>query len=406
MARLDRKELAKIVGLRQSESVWLCSARPMSIPIGEAADRIQPYIVVVMDATEQMARSFDLVPEAQPDAERVSRVLTKAMYAPMDDAPPEAAPMRADLVPMRPQRILVDDVALVEALKPMFAEADVEVNFYGELTPIDQFLQMFDQLAMPKDGRIPFLEIPGIGQPMLAELFDVSAEFFKRDVWDDLDSLEVVRARYPADGGKDYFVSVMGMGGEQFGLAIYESVEDLNATINAEDPDNPLTAMSVTRAMNFSFSDKEGLLKEDLAAFKKYKWAKPERNAFLAPICYSMETGITTPNAEAMALAAALFRTLPKFAYEEMNADSDELTPATKTYGLPAVHGGANIELSYPVEGLEIPDDDGVDFLDLDNNPDLLNRLSALFGGMPDDDAPKLPPTNSGRGGGIWKKRK
>ncbi len=407
MTHLDRKELAKLVKLKQTESVWLCSARPTSMKIGDDDEAVQPYIVMVMDATEQATRSFDLTVEAKPDAAHVADVLTKAMVAPMHDAPAEFSSIQEDLEPMRPQRILIDDVALVEQLKPVFAEADVEVNYHPELTPIDQFLQMFDQVSQPKDSRLPLLEIAGVQAPMLAELFDASAQFFKHKVWDDLDNLEIVRVRYSpqpdVEPGQDYFVSIMGMGGQEFGLAIYESVEDLNATLNVEDPDDPMAALTTTRAMNFSFGPKEGALDADLAAIKKYKWAKPDRNTYLAPMRYSMETGITSPTADEIAMAAAVFRVLPSFAYEEMKADEDDLVPATKTYALPTVHGGASIELSFPVEGLEIPDESSMlDFLDLDGNPDLLNQLKSMFGGGLGDDQPKLPPADNG----TWKKRK
>ena len=409
MTHLDRKELAKLVKLKMSESVWLCSVRLTNMKIGESHDDvIQPYIVLVIDATEGMARSFELSVEGQPDAAFVAGVLAKAMYAPMDDAPPEFSSAQADMVPTRPQRVLIDDVALVEQLKPAFAEADVEIVHHPELTPIDQFLQMFDQISQPRDSRVPLLQIPGMQAPMLAELFDASTQFFKREVWDDLDNADVIRVRYPAEQGKDYFVSIMGMGGQEFGLAIYESVEDLNATFNTADSDDPMAAMAVTRAMNFSFSAKEGVLDADLAAFKKHKWSKPGRNTYLAPMRYSMETGITSPTADEVAMAAAVFRALPEFAYAEMRADEDgDLTHATKIYALPAVHGGASVELGFPVEGLEVPDAPSMmEMLDMENNPDLMNQLMPMFGGGPNvidhDDAPKLPPAS----GGIWKKRK
>ena len=405
MTHLDRKELAKLVKLKQAESVWLCSVRLTNMRIGESDDQvIQPYIILVIDATEGMARSFELCAEGKPDADLVAEVLAKAMYAPMSDAPPEFSSVQQDLAPLRPQRVLIDDVALVESLKPAFEEAGVEVNFHAELTPIDQFLQMFDQLSQPNDTRLPLLEIPGVRAPMLAELFDASTQFFKREVWDDLDNADVIQARYPALQGKDYFLSIMGMGRQEFGIAIYESVEDLNATFNIEDPDNPLAAMATMRAMNFSFSGKEGVLAADLAAFKKNKWAKPERNTYLAPMRYSMETGITSPTADEIAMAAAVFRALPSFVYDEMHADSDELVPVTKIYALPAAHSGASIELSYPVEGLEIPDEPDTQdmFETMQDNPEMLDHLKQIFGDLMGDSQPKQPPENNG----TWKKRK
>ena len=119
---------------------------------------------------------------------------------------------------------------------------------------------------------------------------------------------------------------------------------------------------------------------------------------------YSMETGITSPTADEIAMAAAVFRTLPSFAHDEMHADSDELVPVTKIYTLPAAHGGASIELSYPVEGLEIPDEPDMPdmFETMQDNPEMLDQLKQIFGDLMGDSQPKLPPENNG----TWKKRK
>jgi hypothetical protein len=194
----------------------------------------------------------------------------------------------------------------------------------------------------------------------------------------------------------------MGNGGEEFGLAIFETIEDVNALFNIEE-DNPAAGMMTMRSLSFSFSPKDALLKADVAAFKKHKWAKPSREEYLSPMRYSMEAGLTSPTADEIAMAAAVFRVLPQFAYEEMKADgASDLASATKTYALPSAHGGASVELSYPVAGLELPQEDVADFLDLENNPGLLDKLMNLFGGAPEDEQPRLPPANKD----TWKKRK
>jgi hypothetical protein len=54
------------------------------------------------------------------------------------------------------------------------------------------------------------------------------------------------------------------------------------------------------------------------------------------------------------------------------------------------------------VAGLELPQEDVADFLDLENNPGLLDKLMNLFGGAPEDEQPRSPPANKD----TWKKRK
>ena len=82
MAYLDKKETDKLRKLKQSEAVWLCGVREGKLNLGDAMSLgIRPHYVLVLDATSQDIRLFD-VAENAPDVTAMAQRLAKAMLSP------------------------------------------------------------------------------------------------------------------------------------------------------------------------------------------------------------------------------------------------------------------------------------------------------------------------------------
>ena len=415
MAYLDKKETDKLRKLKQSEAVWLCGVREGKMNFGDAMSLgIRPHYVLVLDATSQDIRLFD-VAENAPDVTAMAQRLAKAMLSPGEAlAGSGLAGLLQRPAKTRPTRLLLDDAEFVRQLAPTFAEMGITIEHFAPLTPIDEMVGMLDQMLnqvvnSSQDSRVALLDTPGITPALASDLFEAAAQFHKAAVWEHVFNEDIVSVTYPAEGetSREYFFAIMGNGGMEFGVSVYDSLENMNAMLNVANPDDPLEAMNAVNGVSLHFAKKDEMHEDDLKAMKANKWPLAGKNAYPVVMKFSAETGMVSASAEEIAVVAAALRVLPDFVVNHMHADDDDPVDASHTYTLPAAHSGASVTLSFPVEGLEVPGDD-MDFLDLENNPELVDKMRAMFGDLGitgdgiEDEQPKLPPANVG----AWKKRK
>ena len=417
MAYLDKKETDKLRKLKQAESVWLCGVREGKMNFGDAASLgIRPHYVLVLDATSQDIRLFD-VAENAPDVTAMAQRLAKAMLSPgeaLAGAGMGLAGLLQKPAKMRPARVLLDDAEFVRQLAPIFAELGVTLEHFAPLTPIDEMVGMLDQMLnqvvnSSQDNRVALLDTPGVTPALAGDLFEAAAQFHKAAIWEHVFNEDIVSVTYQTEGetSREYFFAIMGNGGMEFGVAAYDSLEDINAVLNMNNPDNPMAAIGTQRGFCLNFAKKEEMHPDDVKAMKKFKWPLVCKDAHPMVLKFSGDTGMISASSEEVAVLAAALRVLPDFVVNHMHADDDDPVDASHTYTLPAAHGGASVALSFPVEGLEILGDD-MDLLDLENNPELVDQMRAMFGDLGiigdgiEDEQPKLPPANVG----AWKKRK
>jgi len=69
----------------------------------------------------------------------------------------------------------------------------------------------------------------------IGELHAAAAAFNRAEPWSDLENGDVLELRFP--DGESFVASVMGAGGEQFGLNLYSAPEDLAAILDGDTPD-------------------------------------------------------------------------------------------------------------------------------------------------------------------------
>lgn len=71
------------------------------------------------------------------------------------------------------------------------------------------------------------LDIPGVTPPLVAHLYELAAEYYRLEPWRWLYGEHQFEVRYPPDGPSRYVV-VLGAPGQFHGLAVYDSLDDLN----------------------------------------------------------------------------------------------------------------------------------------------------------------------------------
>ncbi len=286
---IDQKTLDKVRKLKQDESVWACALR-VAVPAKDSAKTV--HVFIVLDTEGMGLRKMEMVPGV-PNMDELAEYLAKAMYAPQAEPSGLGGLLSPKLPKARPTLVYLEDESLYISLSPLLKDVGVVAKMSGHFEPLDELMQMFAQFAgmsglnlealndedlplMP-DHRTALMDIPGITEPLVRELFEHAAAFYKTQPWEKLEEDDVFAAKYglPGQPQREYVISVMGMGGMEFGMALFDSVADLNASLSPDDFEDPAAIAKVVRSMSLTYAEKSEMLAKDVAAQKKYRWELP-----------------------------------------------------------------------------------------------------------------------------------
>jgi hypothetical protein len=244
----------------------------------------------------------------------------------------------------RPARIVLDDSTLVDALAPALAQIEVHCGYQHTLSLVQDTLDSM-AASMHKEELIPgLLSMPGITVPMVEELYTAAADFYRQSPWERLDNKSPIEVRYPPDGQARY-VLVLGSGSETFGLASYESLDDIYAIYFPSGPGDAAESMSW---FSLIFEEQRAMSFYDLDAMEKYQWPVAAELAY--PVAVKAIPGgseFAIPNAAEVAWLAAALHAIPDFIAQHIYAGRGFPRPAEATFRLPGVHGGQQIALGY-----------------------------------------------------------
>lgn len=327
------KQLKKVQRLKQHEAMWFATRRRAYTwihPKGEHPYR--PDIVLVMETEQGKIRRTDIGDSFTPEAVLAS--LLNAMRRPILGSGGR----------YRPTRIVLDDPALVEALSSPLAQLEIRCVYQPTPSLVDDTMHSM-AIHMNRQEPIPgLLSVPGATVPLIGELFTAAADFYRQEPWEWLDNQSPIEVRYPAEGRARYAL-VLGSGGDAFGLALYESLDDIHTVYSAIDPEE-----ATERVPWFSlvFEEPMAMSFYDLDAIEKYQWPVADESAY--PVTIKTVPGgseFMIPNAAELAWLAAALRTIPDFILHHLCATQRFPRPADATLPLSGVHGGQQIALRY-----------------------------------------------------------
>jgi hypothetical protein len=151
----------------------------------------------------------------------------------------------------------------------------------------------------------------GLGRPAVADLFRAAAAFHRAAPWRELQNEDVLQFASPSGGA--WTVCVMGAGGQQFGVVLYEDADDFRRLIEVGEPRKKLHAMR-SAVLSLSFDRRADLpprmRKEILAA----GWEIAGPDAYPSLIAINTPGGGVTA-AQGAELTVAL-RAVPAFVYQ------------------------------------------------------------------------------------------
>jgi len=320
--------------LPQSDHTWLVAVRPARIWLRpKDRDPYRPFQMLVLDVDSDCIRESEIF-EHRPDFDAVRSRLFKAMIE----------PAKGSGKPMRPARMVFDDVAAIRASKILLAEIGVECEYREESPIIDAVIRDFEKFVKKRDLRPSLLEVRGISLRLLEELFSAAAYFYDQAPWRRVDDECPMEIRFPADGPPRYAV-VMGNAKIQFGVAFFPSLKDVRIQYSdgkAKDIYRRMTTWSLTY-------DEPSLMSfDDLEAIEKCDWPIPSPKAYPLFLKSSPRKQFEIPKVEEILFTAAALRAIPPFAAGLKIDDSGILSPSRDAYRLSGIYDGAEILLDFP----------------------------------------------------------
>jgi hypothetical protein len=283
---------------RATERTWEADTIPLMITI-EDEDAARPVLVMVTTAGSVVHQ--DLLDGMPGGAHAVAAVIDRAV---------SAAARRTGAFPER-LRVRHDDVAV--ALEPLFRARDVAVEV-GETPELVAVARLMMQGIAGYDAWPPVCD-PGswdawsLPRPFVAIVFSAAADYYRRAPWRHASNFQAPLAVLPS--GRTWTCSILGNGGEAFGLALYSRPSDLFDVFAMNRPEEPFDGIN-GRVISLTFDSASDI---GSAAFRI---AHTRRLELADPATCPLLATINTPGGgvsrDEIADLITLLRALPAFA--------------------------------------------------------------------------------------------
>lgn len=214
---------------------WEADLAPLPIAIDDSPAARPALLLVVSDG---FILTGDIVGQPSAAPEDVAELLAGAIQtaAASTGRPPDVVHVRHP--------------AVAERLGELLASSGSAVASVPALPELDEALAGFHSMVLGRAesaGPRPRAASPvtwagwALPDEQVARVFSSAARYFRAAPWSNITNEDILRTT--VRGGGTWSASVMGMAGEEFGLALYERHEDLLALLGS-DPDFPGHAMA------------------------------------------------------------------------------------------------------------------------------------------------------------------
>ncbi len=342
----DQKQLdhllKKVQRLKQRDEVWVGTCRLARMWVTpKNAPPYRPYVALLLNHKNKILRSQVL--EQSPTTEQLLEVLLRAMRRPM---------LGSGWRARRPTGVYLDNADYVAALTPRLAELGVRCEYRTSLPAVDDALHSMET-RMGRYELIPgLLSIPSITPPLLGRLYTLTTQFYQATPWRRLNDQHSLEIRYPPDSKPRYAV-VMGSGGEVFGLAVYDTLDDLRLMYR-RDLSPQQTAQMATWLVLF-FEEAPAMSFDDLDAMARYNWPVAGEQAYPVFGRSSSKQELVLPTAADLFWLDGALTGILAYLSDHMQLDYGLVQPAEITLPITTLSSKAQIYLKLPAieEGLD-----------------------------------------------------
>lgn len=214
MTRLNRITIDRLKQIPRVASVWEGDRRPVSQLMDEEpsawnrkGETEHSDCILWVDSGHGTVRSITMVPSSS-GYEPIVRSLIQAIESPQSSQPPA-----------RPKKIVVGDREIQFYLRGAIQGLDIEVDYAPALPLIDELFNALQQSSGLDEAELP----DRYGEAMI----DKAMEIWELGPWHSLNEQQVIAIEISAWDIETLYVSVLGMGGVEYGLLMYRSLDSL-----------------------------------------------------------------------------------------------------------------------------------------------------------------------------------
>jgi hypothetical protein len=238
-----------------ASGTWQAGFVTIPLPVAEDVSML-PAVLLVVEGERVLFSDLSPSPPSGPDEEarEIRRAIGEASRA----------------AGRHPDRVLVRHAAVAAAL----ASAGVRVSA-AEVLPGLDFVAAELPVAMAGLPPLPPLASPetwggwGLPAAQIAELFRAAAAFYRAAPWKVFSDYEPMEAQL--SDGRLWTACVLGGGALEYGLVLYEEVEDYLGMLTAEGPEDAFMDLRGT-VLSLSFEPRDRLPAPMLRETRKAGW--------------------------------------------------------------------------------------------------------------------------------------
>jgi hypothetical protein len=211
MTKLSPTTLRRLQKLPQIPCVWEGDRRSVALDpelLESEIDEEGGECILWVDGSEGIVRAMDMAP-ASRGLDAVVRTLLRAMEHPHNPAQPA-----------RPQKIVVRDREVLFFLRGVLQDLDISLEYVPDLPLIDE---IFRGLQDRFSGRRPPQLPPQYDQLLQQQAF----QLWQDAPWTLLSDHQILCIELNRWGIGQFYVSVLGMLGLDYGILLYRSLESL-----------------------------------------------------------------------------------------------------------------------------------------------------------------------------------
>ncbi len=201
-----------------SHSAWQLSAEPMDTWVGDGrGGRFRPIMSVVVDSESGFCFGVDVGKEGEPPADVAGRVLYKTIRS--------VGP---------PPQVQVRDPELATLLRRREDLRAVEFELVEKLDAVDFMMRQMRGDMFPSAAP-SLLDQPGMSVERLRAFADGCALFDHAAPWRELYDEDLIKVESPKPPSGMKFASVLGAGGQTFGIAFFPSLQSYDRMVEVVD---------------------------------------------------------------------------------------------------------------------------------------------------------------------------
>jgi hypothetical protein len=214
----------------------------------------------------------------------------------------------------RPARVEVRDPALRDALADPLGKMATALAVVDDLAAVREALNNLETEATGGRRFPGLLESPGVTRDRLCAFAEAAASFYRARVWDHLANEDLIVVDRDGAPTARQHLSVLGQGGQQFGISFFDSREAFERLLDLAD-----AGRSASRAHGVTLGSIDELPFADADAWLDY--ALPVAGARAYPLAADLrrDGSVRRPDGRELAYVEGLLRALAETTEDELD---------------------------------------------------------------------------------------